>query len=170
MKSPWKFLAQFIPQRRSAETSESSIGSDPDIERSQSEAQKSSGLPLDATENPPGSEHEESQPTEHVTGSTSDQFEAEWNAAPEVSMQNELEELDAPARRQNVGSTVQPHALRVASGAYKKSQRTPPTKKLERVKTPRADTIAQNADRAGDKSAQALRSREAFFDEVVDVD
>jgi hypothetical protein len=170
MKSPWKFLAQFIPQRRSAETPERSTGHDPDPERGQSEPQQSSGFPLDVTEDPRGSEHKESQPIEVLTTSTSDQFEPEIDPAPGVAVREDVKEFPVPARRRALRSTSKSYALRVESEPNEKSQRTPPTKKLERTKRTRADTIAQSAASVRDKTDQASSSREAFFDEVVDLD
>lgn len=170
MKSPWKLLAQFLRQRRSAETRESSVGRDQDTERSESKLQHLLDPPLDATEDPHGSEHEEAGPTEFATSSTSDQVGLEINAAPEVAMPDEVEELHAPTRRQSVGSTVQAHAPRVVGGANKMSRRTPPTRKLD-AKTTRADTIAPSAAAASsNKSSQRSPPRDAFLAEVAGLD
>jgi len=171
MKSPWKFLAQFIPQRRSAETPESSIGYHPDTERSQSEAQQSSGLPLDVTDASRGSERDESRPTE-LKASTSDQFEREIDAAPGATARDDVEAFHAPTRRQSIESTVRSHALPVESGPNKKSPRAPPTKGLARAKRARTDTIAQSSAVANrGKSSQLSSPRdEAFFAEVAGLD
>lgn len=169
MKSPWKFLTQFIPQRRSQEIPESAIGHDPDTERSQSEAQQSSGLPLGATEASRGPARDEGRPTDLKT-STSDQFKRTINAAPGVAAHDDAEAYHAPARRQTIRKTAQSHAPRVESGPNPKSPRTPPTKKLERAKRTRAVTIAPRASGATDKTDQASSSREAFFDEVASLD
>lgn len=148
MKSPWKILAQFIPQRRSAEASASSIGHDPDTERSQGEAPQSSDLPLDATEAPRGNEHEESRLAELKT----------WTA---------------PAHHEAIRSTPKSAASRVESGPGKKSQRTPATTKPKPAKTTRAtraDTIAPSAAAARDKADLASSSRDAFFEEAAGLD
>ena len=170
MKSPWKFLTRFIPQRRSTETQDSSIGNDPGIERSQSEAQQSSDLPLGATEASREPARDEGPPTELKT-STSDQFERTINTAPGVAAHDDAEAYHTPTRRQTIRSTAQSHALRVESEPNKKSPRTPLTKKLERTKRTRTDTVAQRAAVADrDKSAQDSSSREAFLKEAASLD
>src|SRR5688500_1117691 len=58
MKSPWKFLAQLLPQRQPAETRESSIDQDADTKRSGGEAPDAS--PLNLTEASSVPEHGES--------------------------------------------------------------------------------------------------------------
>jgi hypothetical protein len=171
MKSPWKFLAQFMPQRRSAEASESSIGHDPDTERNKREPQQSSGLPLDATEDPLGSELEESQPAELLTSSTFAHLEPELDAAPGAAARDDVEAFHAPTRRQTIGSTVRSNALPVESGPNKKSPRAPPTKGPARAKRIRTDAIAQsNAVANRGAASQPSSPRDAFFAEVEGLD
>jgi hypothetical protein len=167
MKSPWKFLAQFMPQRRSAERRASSIGHDSETERRQSKAQHASGLRSDATESPRGSEIDESQPIELLTTSTANQSQRETDAAA----RDDAEEFHAPARRQTVESTAQLHEPQVESGPNKKPPRAPPTKGLERAKRIRTDAIAQsNAVANRGKSSQLSSPRDAFFAEVASLD
>jgi hypothetical protein len=171
MKSPWKFLAQFMPQRRSAEASESSIGQDSDIERSKREPQQSSGLPLDATEGLLGSEHEESQPAGLPTSSTFDHLEPERGAAPGAAARDDVETFHTQTRRQTIESTVQSHALPVESGPNKKSPRAPSTKGPARAKRTRTNAIAQsNAVANRSKNSQLSSPRDAFFAEVGGLD
>ena len=170
MKSPWKFLAKFIPQRRSAETPERSIGHDPDTERSQSEAQQWSGLPLDATEPSRGYDFDESRPAD-LKKSTSSPTEREIGVPLAVSVPDDVEVFHAPARRQTIRSTARSHALQVESGPNEKPRRTPPTKGLKRAKRLHTEVVSQTATVAKrDKSALASSSRDAFFDEVASLD
>jgi len=170
MKSPWKFLAQFIPHRRSAETPESSIGHDLDTERGQSEAEQSSGRAFDDAEASRGSERDESGPTELKT-STSDQFEREIAAAPGAAARDDVEAFHAPTRRQTIESTVRSHALPIEGGPHKEPPRALPTKGLARAKRTRTDTIAQSgAVENRGKSSQLSSSRDAFFAEVAGLD
>jgi hypothetical protein len=171
MKSPWKFLAQFIPQRRSAEASESSIGQHSDIERNKREPQQSSGLPPDATEDPLGSALEESQPAELLTSPTLDHLEPEMDATPAAAAPDDVDAFHAPKRRQTIESTLRSHVLPVENGPKKKSPRAPPTKGLTRAKRTRTDAIARsNAVANRSKSSQPASPRDAFFAEVEGLD
>jgi hypothetical protein len=168
MKSPWKFLAQFIPQRRSAETPESAIEHHPDSERRRNEAQQSTGLPLDATDAPRGYELDESRPAELKTP-TSSQDEHEVGDPPAVSVPDDVEAFHAPARRQTIRSTVRSYALRTEREPNKKFLQTPLTKKLARAKS--TDAVAQSAAVVNrHQAARASSSGDAFFDEVASLD
>lgn len=168
MKSPWKFLAQFIPQRRSAETRETSIGHDPDTERRQNEAQQSAGLPLDVTDASRGSERDESRSAALETP-TSSHNEHEVSVPLAVPVPDDVEALHAPARRQTIRSTAGSHSLRMEREPNKKSPQTPLTKKLERARS--TDAVAQSAAVANrDRAARASSSRDAFLDEVGSLD
>jgi hypothetical protein len=169
MKSPWKFLAQFIPQRRSTETRAASTEYDPDADRGQSEAQKSLDHPLGQTEASDGSEQEKSRPAEPVTTSTPSQFEPKIDPPPAVSVPGHVKEPRAPARRQTTRSNARSHAMRVERQPNKTSPPTPLTKKLERAKT--TDAVAQSAaDANRGSAAQVSPSRDTFFDEVAGLD
>jgi hypothetical protein len=168
MKSPWKFLARFMPQPRPAETPESSIGNQPDIERPQDEAQQSTGLPLDVAVDPRGSEHDESRSAE-LKKSTASQNEQVISAPLAISVPDDVKAFHAPARRQTTRPTLRSRGPQAESEPDKKSPRTPLPKKLAREKRTHNDNIVQTVAGAKDNT-QALSSREPFFDEVASLD
>lgn len=167
MKSPWKYLAQFIAQRRSVETSEDSIASDPDSVKSKNAAQQSLGVPSETTEASGGIEQGRGPPAELETP-TSSQNEHEAGVLA-VTVPDDIEEIQAPAGRQTIRSTARSYARRVESESNKKSPQTALTKKLERGKS--TDAVAQSAPVAArDRAPRASSSRDAFFEEVANLD
>ena len=171
MKSPWKFLAQLTSRRRSAETRQSSIERDADTEASESEAQQTSTRPLNPSEASRASEQDENRSGELVTTTTSNETGREVDAARAVSVPIDVEEVQAPARREVSPSHAEARALPLESETSKKFPRTPRTKRLGRAKTTRTDMVAQSTAVANkDQSAQSPSSRETFFDEVAGLD
>jgi hypothetical protein len=171
MKSPWKLLAQLTSRRRSAETRQSSIEHDADTEASESEAQQTSTRPLNPMEASRASEHDENRSGELVTTTTSNETEREFDAAPAVSVPVDVEEVQAPERREVSPSSAEVDALEPQGETAKKFPRTPRTKRLGRAKRTRTDMVAQSTAVANkDQSAQSPSSRETFFDEVAGLD
>jgi len=171
MKSPWKFFAQFISQRGSAETRKSSIRHDPDSEASQDEAQPSSGLSLEATETPRGVELDKGRPIRPLTPSRADQSQSEIHAVPGIPVRGDVEQVHASADRNASRSSTQAHALRLESQSAKKSRQTSRGKGPRGARNINVGLVAQSITSAAERtSARPVSSQGALFDDLTSLD
>jgi hypothetical protein len=161
MKSPWKLLARFLPQRRPAETREGSIEDDVDVEGAQSGRE----VP-DATEAPSASEHGKSG----VVTAAFNPRDPVPDALQEIPEQVNVESSSGPARRRHGRSrgdsaTPQPESEPAKTHALPSRQ-----EKAAHAKRTRAVVAVQGAAIANRDEPAQTPSQDSFFDEVAGVD
>lgn len=163
MKSPWKFLAQLLPQRQSAETRESSIEHDVDGERGGSEVPDASRL--NSTEASSVSEHGESGAATALFNHRNPAADASQAVAEHV----DIERLEGLAHRKRSRSRVDRGTLQVDGDTTKRHAGPPRQRKPATRGKSRADLVQSNLVTNKNQPARAS-SRESFFDEVAGVD
>lgn len=163
MKSPWKFLAQLLPQRQLAKNSGTSDDHDADIERSGREAPDAS--PLNSTEAFSVSEQGEiGVVTVGLNGR--DRTADALQAVPE---QAAVELVARPAHRKRSRARVEGGTPQVDGDTTKRRSTPSRQRKPSHDKITSADVVQRNAVADRDQPAK-LSSRESFFDEVTAVD
>jgi hypothetical protein len=155
MKSPWKFLAQLLPQRQPAKK--------PETERSGSETPDASSLML--TETSSVAEHGESG----VTTAAFIHRDPAADASQAVAEQVDIEAVEGLARRSRSRSRVDHGTLEVDGGTTKRHAGPSRQRRPAPGKSSRADVVQRNLVTNKDQPARAS-SRKSFFDEVAGVD
>jgi hypothetical protein len=163
MKSPWKFLAQLLPQRQPAETRERPIEQDADTDRSGGEALDT--FPLKSTEASSESEHGEGG----VATAAFDPRDPAADASQAAPEHMDVEPVEGPAHRSRSRSPVDRGTLQVDGDTTKRRARPPRQRKPAHANSTRADVVQTNAVADRDQPAK-VSSRESFFDEVAGVD
>lgn len=171
MKSPWEFLSQLIPQRRSTIPRAISPEDVQDTEKSDVEAQQSSGSALVATEGFQGSERDPGRPTERPTTPLANKGEPGIDAEPEAPEHGVIKQLHAPAHRQPIRPAARSRPHQAESEPSKKPSRKRSSKKHERRKSIPTGTVAESAAVAHRKmSAPAPSTPDAFLTEMSILD
>ncbi|MCO5966440.1 hypothetical protein [Sinorhizobium meliloti] len=163
MKTPWKFVAQLMSRRPSAEAQESSIRNDTGA--LESEVEHTSALPPSSTL--------AASPPEDVSvdqGSVASD-EAEGDGAEALTPPTDAEEAQTTARHEDDHSGAEANSLVPKSAASTKSQSKPQIERREREKRASAYVATQSV--VAPKHDQGLRpssSRDLFFHELATLD
>ncbi|WP_081160611.1 hypothetical protein [Ensifer aridi] len=166
----WKFLAQLMSRRPSAEARESSIGNDTDSKALEREVDHTSALPPSSTvaASPPAHDEDVSVDQGSVV---LDKAKGDGDVAQALKPPIDAEEAQTTARHQADHSGAEAHSLVPKSLANATSQSKPRVKRRERKKKADAHVAAQSA--VGPKHHQSLQpssSRDLFFHEVATLD
>ncbi|WP_373414741.1 hypothetical protein [Ensifer aridi] len=170
MKTPWKFLAQLMSRRPSAEAQESSIGNDTDSEALEIEVDHTSALPPSSTvaASPPAHGEDVSVDQESVA---SDKAKGDGDVAQTLKSPIDAEEPQTTARQEADHSGAEANSSVPKSAASTKQQSKPRIKRREREKRANAHVAAQSAvARKHHQDLQPSSSRDLFFDEMATLD
>ncbi|WP_026622802.1 hypothetical protein M728_005391 (plasmid) [Ensifer sp. WSM1721] len=170
MKTPWKFLAQLISRRPSAETQERSIGDDADSKAVESEVEHTSTVPPSSRIAANPSAHDEDVSVDQGAVA-SDKAKGEGDVAQTLKQSNDAEEVQTTARHHADHSGAEANSLVSRSVASTKSQSKSRIKRRDRRKRTNAHVAAQSAVATNDhQSLPPSSSRDVFFHEVATLD
>lgn len=166
MKSPWKFLAQLMSRKRSAETRESSVRYDTEV--SESGARQTSALSSNSTGASSRTEQDENPAVDVVATAASHKADGDLDLPQALSSPVDGEGVQSPAPHEVSRSGADAHVLEPESETRKKSPRTPRAKRATRSRTEAVSVSTVVAK--SDQGAQPSSSRENFFDEVASLE
>ncbi|WFU50738.1 hypothetical protein [Sinorhizobium terangae] len=170
MKRPWKFLAQLMSRRPSAEAQESSIGNDTDSKALESEVEHTSADPPSSTVAASPHAHDEDVSIDQGAVA-SDKAKGDAAVAQALKPPIDAEEPQTSARHEADHSGAEANSSVQKSAASTKSQSKPRIKRRERRKRVNAQVAVQSA--VAPKHHHTLpppSSGDLFFHEMATLD
>ncbi|NOV21170.1 hypothetical protein E5S70_35070 [Ensifer adhaerens] len=165
MKSPWNLFARLTSRGRSAEPREISIEHDADSQANDTQEQQVRGAQLSSTDPTGAFQDRENGSDELKEAASSDLTEHQDDNAQAVSTDAAVEEAPTP-ENQRIGELPPKE-----SASLPKSKQSPKAPQIQaRAKKSGTGNIRKFPSKANTDPGAQLSAREAFFEEVADLD